>query len=132
MAAKLSDTQKKMLMDKNFASIATLNKDGSPQVTPVWVDYDGTHVLINTEDKRLKTRNMRRDARVSLSVQDMVNPYQYVEIRGRVVELTPEGGAAHIDKMAKKYMGQDKYPFTKPGDVRIIVKIEPDKISGQG
>jgi PPOX class probable F420-dependent enzyme len=127
---KLTDQQKKFLLDKNFVHLATLMKDGSPQVTPVWVDFDGTHVLVNSEQKRVKVRNMKRDPRVALAVFDMANPYSFMEIRGRVVGVTTEGAADHIDKMAKKYMGQDKYPLNQPGDVRVIIKIEPEKISG--
>lgn len=130
MAAKLSPAQQKVIKDKNFAHLATLNQDGSPQVTPVWVEYDGQHLIINTEEKRKKTRNMRRNPRVSLSVQDMANPYQYVEVRGRVTEMTTEGADDVIDSLAKKYLGQDKYPYNQPGDVRVTVKIEPQRVSG--
>ena len=105
-------------------------KDGSPQVTPVWVDFDGKHVLVNSEQKRVKVRNMKRDPRVGVAVFDMANPYNFIEIRGRVVDITTDGAADHIDKMAKKYMGQDKYPFNGPGDVRVIIKIEPEKVAG--
>jgi PPOX class probable F420-dependent enzyme len=130
MAAKLSDAQQKLLKGKNFASIVTLNRDGSPQVTPVWVEYDGDNVIINTEEKRKKTKNMKRDPRVALSVLDMANPYQYVEIRGRVADMTTAGANAVIDSLAKKYLGQDKYPYNQPGDVRVTVKIQPERVSG--
>ena len=131
MAVRLTDEQAKLLRDtKSFIHLATVNKDGSPQVSPVWVDFDGTHVVVNSEQKRRKVRNMKRDPRVSLSVQDPANPYHYIEIRGRVASITAEGGAAHIDKLAKKYMGQDKYPGNQPGDVRVIIKIEPEHITG--
>ena len=130
MAVQLNDEQKKFLLDKNFVNLATLMKDGSPQVTPVWVDFDGKHVLVNSEQKRVKVRNMKRDPRVGVAVFDMANPYNFIEIRGRVVDITTDGAADHIDKMAKKYMGQDKYPFNGPGDVRVIIKIEPEKVAG--
>ena len=130
MALQLNDEQKKFLLDKNFVNLATLMKDGSPQVTPVWVDFDGKHVLVNSEQKRVKVRNMKRDPRVGVAVFDMANPYNFIEIRGRVVDITTDGAADHIDKMAKKYMGQDKYPFNQPGDVRVIIKIEPQKVAG--
>ena len=130
MALQLNDEQKKFLLDKNFVNLATLMKDGSPQVTPVWVDFDGKHVLVNSEQKRVKVRNMKRDPRVGVAVFDMANPYNFIEIRGRVVDITTDGAADHIDKMAKKYMGQDKYPFNGPGDVRVIIKIEPEKVAG--
>jgi PPOX class probable F420-dependent enzyme len=127
----LTEKQRKLLTEgKNFAHVATLMKDGSAQVTPVWIDYDGTHVIFNTEQKRLKTRNLKRDPRVALSVADSGNQYEYVEIRGRVVEMTTEGADAHIDAMAKKYLGQDKYPYTQPGDVRVIVKIAVESTTG--
>ncbi len=131
MAVQLTDAQKKFLTDKNFAHIATINKDGSPQVSPVWVDFDGTHIVVNSEKKRLKVRNLKRDPRVSLSIADAANAYSYIEIRGRVVEITDKGGFEGIDKMAKKYMDQDKYPWNKPEDVRVVIKIVPEHITGQ-
>jgi len=116
------------LFDKRaFASLATLMPDGRPQVTPVWCDFDGTHVLVNTAKGRVKDRNMRRDPRVSLAIMDPDNPYRYLEIRGRVAEITEEGAEAHIDKLAKKYLGVDEYPYRQPGEVRIIFKIKPER-----
>jgi PPOX class probable F420-dependent enzyme len=115
-----------------FAHVATLNADGSPQVTPVWVDFDGTHVLINTAKGRVKAKNLARDGRVALSIADPDNAYRYLGIQGHVVEMTETGGDAHIDKMAKKYMGKDSYPFRAPGEVRIIVKISTDKVHSNG
>ena len=132
MAETLNEKQQSLLTGKNFAYIGTVSEDGSPQVTPVWIDYDGTHVIFNTEQKRAKTRHLKNDPRVAVSVADAQNPYQYIEIQGRVVEMTEEGADAHIDKMAQKYMGKDKYPFGRPGDVRVIVKIEPLKVLGMG
>jgi PPOX class probable F420-dependent enzyme len=107
-------------------------KDGSPQVTPVWVDYDGTHVLINTAKGRVKAKNLAREPRVALSIADPDNAYRYLGIQGRVVEMTERGGDAHIDKMAKKYLGKDSYPYRTPGEVRLIVKISPDKVHTNG
>lgn len=132
MAVQLTDAQKKFLTGKNFAHVATINKDGSPQVSPVWVDFDGTHVIVNSEQKRLKIRNLKRDPRVSLSIQDGANPYSYVEIRGRVVEITDKGAPEGIDKLAKKYMDLDKYPYNQPSDVRVVVKIVPEHVAGMG
>ena len=132
MAVQLTDAQKKYLTDKNFAHIATLNKDGSPQVSPVWVGYDGKHIIVNSEDKRLKVRNLKRDPRVSLSIQNGEQPYAYIEIRGKAVEITPNGGGEGIDAFAKKYMNLDKYPMNKPGDVRVVIKIEAEHVTGQG
>jgi len=121
------------LFDKKaFASLGTLMPDGRPQVTPVWVDYDGSHVIVNTAKGRAKDRNMRRDPRVSLAIVDPDNPYRYLEVRGRVAEITEDGADQHIDKMAKKYLGQDKYPFRQSGEVRVLYKIAPEKFSSMG
>jgi PPOX class probable F420-dependent enzyme len=121
------------LFDKKaFASLTTLMPDGSPQVTPVWVDYDGKHVVVNTAKDRVKDRNMRRDPRVSLAIIDPDNPYRYLEVRGRVADITENGADAHIDKMAKKYLGADKYPYRQPGEVRVLYKIAPEKYSSMG
>ena len=112
---------------KAFAHLATIMADGKPQVTPVWVDYDGRHVIINTAEGRLKDKNMQRDGRIALSIADPDNPYRYLEVRGRVVERTHAGADAHIDAMAKKYLGQDKYPFRQPGEVRVLYKVMPER-----
>jgi PPOX class probable F420-dependent enzyme len=129
MAATLTDAQAQVLKNPNFAFMATLMPDGRPQVSPVWIEYDGKHVLINSEEKRLKVRNLKRDPRISIAIAKQENPYEYVEIRGKVVEMTTEGAADDIDRLAKKYLGQDKYPYNKPGDVRIILKIEPIEVA---
>lgn len=126
--AKLTDAQAAILKAPVFAHIATINPDGSPQNSPVWIEYDGTHVIVNSEIKRAKVRNVQRDPRVSISVQNPDNPYSYLEIRGRVVELTEEGAFEGIDRLAKKYLGQDKYPYNKPDDRRVILKIEPTRV----
>ena len=117
---------------KAFAQLATLNADGSPQVTPVWVDFDGTHVIVNTARGRVKDRNLQREPRVALAIQDPENPYRYLSIRGRVAEMTESGADAHIDRMAKKYMGKDVYPGRTPGEKRVIVKITPEKVHTMG
>ena len=121
-----------LLTKPAFANLATLKPDGSPQVTPVWVDFDGAHVIVNTARGRVKAKNLAREPRVALSIADPENPYRYLGIQGRVVEMTEKGGDAHIDKMAKKYLGKDSYPFRKPGEVRIVVRIEPDKVHTNG
>jgi PPOX class probable F420-dependent enzyme len=121
-----------LFQKRAFASLATLMPDGSPQVTPVWCDYDGKHVIVNSAKGRMKDRNMRRDARVSLALVDPGNPYRYVEIRGRVAEITENGADAHIDKMAKKYLDKDKYPNRQPGEVRVLYKIAPEHGSSMG
>jgi len=121
-----------LLEKQAFGNLGTLMKDGSPQVTPVWVDYDGKHVRINSAKGRVKDKNMRRDPRVSIALQDPANPYRYLEIRGRVVEITEKGADDHINKLAKKYLGKDIYPFRQPGEVRVLYKIEPEKVSSMG
>jgi PPOX class probable F420-dependent enzyme len=121
------------LFDKKaFANLATLNPDGTPQVTPVWVDYDGSHVLINSARGRRKDKNMESNRAVALSIQDPDNPYRYLEVRGRVDEITEQGADQHIDKMAKKYMGVDKYPLRQADEVRVIYKIKPERTSQMG
>jgi PPOX class probable F420-dependent enzyme len=115
-----------------FAHLATLNASGSPQVTPVWVDFDGTNILVNTARGRVKDKNLEREKRVALSIQDPENPYRYLGVQGRVTEMTETGADAHIDKMAKKYMDKDTYPFRQPGEVRVLVKIAPDKVHTMG
>ena len=115
-----------------FANLATLNADGSPQVTPVWVDFDGTNIVVNTARGRVKDRNLRREPRVAISLLDPENPYRYLGVQGRVVDMTEQGADAHIDKMAKKYLNKDTYPFRAPGEVRVIVKIKPEKVHTNG
>src|SRR5437764_14965908 len=115
-----------------FAQLATLNPDGSPQVTPVWVDFDGTHLIVNTARGRVKHRNLQREPRVALSIFDPQNPYRYLGIQGRVTEMTEAGADAHIDRMAKKYLNKDKYPFRQPGEMRVLLKITPSKIHTMG
>ena len=109
-----------------LAHLATLMPDDHPQVTPVWVDYDGRYVVINTAEGRQKDKNLQRDGRVSLSITDPDNPYRYLEIRGQVAERTHDGADQHIDAMAKKYLGKDKYPFRQPGEVRVIYRINAE------
>ena len=117
---------------KAFADLATIMPDGSPQVTPVWVDYAGGMVRMNTAKGRVKARNLQPGARVALAIIDPDNPYRYLQIRGRVASATESGADAHIDALAKKYLGKDKYPFRQPGEVRIMYEIEPVSVSGQG
>ncbi len=127
----LTDSQKKFLEGRNLAFVATLNKDGSPQVTPTWVDTDGKYVLINTAVGRLKARNVKRDQRVAIAVADQSTAM--ISIKGRVVDqITGKEAEDHIDKMAKKYIGQEKYPYRQPGEQRLLLKIEPLMIAGWG
>ena len=129
----LSELALKLLTEgKNFAAVATLMPDGSPQVSIVWIDSDGKHVIFNTAEGRTKAINLRRDPRVAVSVMNSENPYQQVMIRGRVVEMTHEGADAHVDRLAKKYLGVDKYPYHAPKEQRVIVKIVPEHIATLG
>ena len=125
----IPDSHRDLFQKKAFANLATLMPGGQPQVTPVWVDYDGRYVLINTAEGRQKDKNLMRDGRVALAIMDPDNPYRYLEIRGRVAERTREGADAHIDSMAKKYLGQDEYPYRAPGEVRVIFKVQPEHTS---
>jgi PPOX class probable F420-dependent enzyme len=115
---------------KSFAHLATLMKDGSPQVTPVWFDVTNGVIRVNTARGRVKDRNLKVGSRVALSISDPDNPYRYVQIRGKVTKETEEGADAHIDSLAKKYMGVDSYPFRNAAEKRVIYHIEPT--SGQG
>ncbi len=115
---------------KVFANLATLMADGSPQVTPVWFDYSDGIVRVNTAKGRVKARNLKQGARVALAIIDPDNPYRYLQIRGRVRRVTEEGAAQHIDALAKKYLGKDKYPYGQPGEVRITCEIDPISASG--
>jgi PPOX class probable F420-dependent enzyme len=128
----IPSTHRDLFDKKAFAHIATVGADGAPQVTPVWIDYDGTHIRFNTARGRVKTRNLERNPRVALSVQDPDNPYRYLQVRGRVAEMTEKGADAHIDALAKKYTGQDRYAHRKPGEVRVTVKITADAIQSMG
>jgi len=129
---KIPEKYLDLFSKKAFANLATLMPDGSPQVTPVWCDFDGNRVIVNSARGRQKDRNIRRNPSVALSIIDSDNPYRYLEVRGKVVEITEEGAAAHIDRMAKKYLGVDKYPYAQPGEVRVLYKIQPEHISSNG
>ena len=115
-----------------FANLATIMPDGSPQVTPVWFDYTNGKIRVNSAKGRVKARNMREGAPVALSILDPENPYRYIQIRGRVDHVTEEGASAHIDSLAKKYLGKDKYPFAQPGEVRVLFEIEPAAVQYSG
>ncbi len=132
MPAKLSPAVRKLFEEPNFGFLATLMPDGSPQTSVVWVDIDGDYILANTAEGRQKPRNVRRDPRVAIGIADRENPYASAYIRGRVVEVTRDGADAHIDRLAKKYLGQDTYPFRQPGEQRLILKIEPLHVSSWG
>ncbi|MCI0490737.1 MAG: PPOX class F420-dependent oxidoreductase [Blastocatellia bacterium] len=132
MAGVIPENYLDLFEKKAFANLATVMPDGTPQVTPVWCDYDGTHVLVNSARGRRKDKNMESNPAVALSILDPDNPYRYLEVRGRVAEITEEGADEHIDKMAQKYLGQDKYPYRQPGEVRVLYKIKPERTSQMG
>jgi PPOX class probable F420-dependent enzyme len=117
---------------KAFANLATVMADGSPQVTPVWFDYQDGHIRVNTAKGRVKARNMQEGARVALAIMDPENPYRYVQVRGRVKRIAEQHAGAHIDSLAHKYLGKDKYPWSRPGEVRVMYEIEPISASGMG
>ena len=117
---------------KAFASLATVMPDGSPQVTPVWFDYTGDAVRVNTAKGRVKARNMKVGAPVALAIMDPDEPYRYIQIRGRVRRVTESGADAHIDSLAKKYLAKDKYPWRRPGETRVTFEIEPTAVQALG
>ena len=124
--SKLSEDQIKLLRQNHLAYLATVNADGSPQVTPVWVDTDGEAVIMNTSIGRLKERNLRRDPRVMIAVNDPANPNAtQLLIKGRA-ELIEEGAKEVIDKLAKKYTGHDEYPWLQPGERRVTIRVVPE------
>ena len=122
-----------LLRDKKaLAHLATIMADGTPQVTPVWFDYTNGKIRVNSAKGRVKVRNMKEGAPVALSIVDPDNVYRYIQIRGRVGHVTEEGASAHIDSLAKKYLGKDKYPWAEPGQVRVTFEIQPTKVQAQG
>lgn len=127
MAAIPADA-KHLFEGQTFAHVATLMPDGAPQVSPVWIGLEGDLVVFNTAEGRLKPENLRQDPRVALSVTNPENPYESVLVRGKAVELTQEGADEDIDALAKRYMGVDEYPLRQPGEERVIVKIEVEKV----
>lgn len=129
--AELSEEVKKFIEEPHLAHFVTLMKDGSPQVTPVWVDHDGTHVLINTAEGRQKPRNLRRNPSVALSIAPEASPYRWVQVRGKVVDITTEGAWDHICKLSGKYTGNPAYGGN-PEEKRIIVKILPEHVTARG
>jgi PPOX class probable F420-dependent enzyme len=126
MTKKLSPQEVELLNEAQIANVATVMADGTPQVTPVWIDTDGEHVLFNTAKGRVKHRNLVRNPKVAISVVDRNDPYRLVVLRG-TAEFIEEGADAHIDKLAKKYLDADSYPFRKAEETRVIVKVTPEK-----
>jgi PPOX class probable F420-dependent enzyme len=128
--SQITEPVAQLIKGKNFAYLSTLMKDGSPQVTPTWIDIDkdGNSILVNTAEGRIKQKNVSRDPRVAISVPNQNNPYNMVSIRGRVIEQIKEGADEHTDRLAKKYLGMDKYPYRSPNEKRVILKIKPEKV----
>jgi len=131
MPIKLPDSVKKIVQDKAYGHVITFSADGKPQVTMVWADVDGDEVTFNTAEGRLKPKNLRRDPRVIVSVQDRNDPQSYMVFHGKAT-VTDAGADAHIDKLAKRFLGADKYPFRRPGEKRLVVRVKVDRIGGYG
>jgi PPOX class probable F420-dependent enzyme len=132
MAEIIPEKYRDLFSKKAFAHLGTVMPDGSPQVTPVWFDYDGNHIRVNTAKGRIKDKNMRRNKKVAAAIMDPDNPYRYLAVQGDVVEITEQGADEHIDQLAKKYLGKDKYPYRQPGEVRVMYKIKPQRVSTMG
>jgi len=131
MAIALPQSVKKILQDKAYGHVITFNADGKPQFTMVWMDVEGDEVLFNTAEGRLKPKNLRRDHRVIISVQDRNDPQSYMVFHGKA-SVTEAGADEQIDKLAKRFLGVDKYPFRRPGEKRLIVRVKVDRIGGYG
>jgi len=130
MPNEITGPARKLLEAANIAHLATLMPDGTPHVTPVWIDLEDSTVLVNSAEGRVKVENLRRDPRVGVSVADSQNPYAAVSIRGRVREITADGADEHIDAMAGKYLGEERYPMRQPGERRVIIRIKPLHVFG--
>ena len=131
MAIALPQSVKKIVQDKAYGHVITFNPDGKPQPTMVWMDVEGDEVLFNTAEGRVKPKNLRRDNRVIISVQDRNDPQSYMVFHGKA-SVTEAGADAQIDKLAKRFLGVDKYPFRRPGEKRLIVRVKVDRIGGYG
>ncbi|MEU4714277.1 PPOX class F420-dependent oxidoreductase [Micromonospora purpureochromogenes] len=129
--AILTDEDLALLSEPQLAHVATVEADGTPHVTPVWVDTDGEHILFNTARGRQKSNNIERNPVVAVSVVDKADDFRTLWVKG-TAELVTEGADEHIDRMAKKYLGQDTYPFRQPGEERVIVRITPTQKLGRG
>jgi len=129
MAIKLPESARKVVQDKAYGHVVTLGPGGRPHVTMVWVDADGDEVLFNTAEGRKKAQNLRRDPRIIISVKDRHDPQAYMVIHGTAT-LTDAGADAHIDKLTKRFLGVDKYPYRQPGEKRLLVRVTVDRIGG--
>ncbi|HEV3070711.1 MAG TPA: PPOX class F420-dependent oxidoreductase [Solirubrobacteraceae bacterium] len=132
MSTTIEGRGAELLQAKNFANVATLRRDGSVHTVPVWVDVQDGQPVLNTAEGRAWPRNLERDPRVTITVQNLENPYEYIMVRGHVSERTHEGADEHIDALAKKYLDQDSYPFRQPGEQRLIIRVEPDYVHVYG
>ena len=132
MTQTISPGFKRLMREPAYCQLATLMPDGSPQVTQVWVETDGEHILVNTSEGRQKVKNVRRDPRVAFNVVDTTNAWRIASGRGRVVDVTAEGADQLIDELAKKYLGEETYPYRQPGEVRLTIKIAPETINELG
>lgn len=132
MSQAIEERAEQLLKGKNFVVISTLRPDGSIHAAPAWIDVQDGRPVVNTAEGRAWPANLARDPRVTLTVQNLENPYEYVTIRGRVAERTSDGADAHIDSLAKKYLGQDSYPYRQPGEQRVILRIEPEHVHFYG
>ena len=130
--AQIDDKSRALIQAKNFAHVATLNEDGTPHTAVVWVDAEDDRVVLNSAEGRVWPKNVRRDPRVAITVMNLENPYEYTEIKGRVVEDTHDGADDHINAMSVKYLDQEEYPFRGPDEERIIFRIEPESVRHYG
>jgi PPOX class probable F420-dependent enzyme len=126
---KLSEQQAKLFLDKNFGAVATIRPDGTPHVTPVWLDYDGERILFNTATGRAKWQHMLRDPRVTIEVYSQDDPYEYVTVTGTVELEEGEAANDHIDKLSEKYTGNPRFQSHRPGERRVIVRVTPERVS---
>ena len=125
---EMEEKAKNLFKDKNLVFIATIMKDGSPQLSPVWADFEDGYIMVNTAEGRIKHKNVVRDSRVAISVVSQTNPLDMTTVRGNVIEIIPDYEYIHINKLTKKYMGIDNYPFRQQGEKRIVLKIKPEKV----
>lgn len=132
MSTAIEGRANELLQAPNFCNVSTLRSDGTIHAVPVWVDVQDGKPVLNTAEGRAWTRNLQRDPHVTLTVQNMDNPYEYVTIRGQVASREHEGADEHIDQLAKKYLGQDTYPYRQPGEQRVIIRVDPDHVHVNG
>jgi len=132
MSQALEGRAKELLEDRNFCIVSTLRSDGSILAVPVWVDVQDGEPVLNSAEGRAWPRNLERDPHVTLTVPNLENPYEYVMIRGRISERTHDGADEHIDALAKKYLGQDQYPYRQPGEQRVKIRVAPESVNYRG